>query len=64
MAISYFRPYPKIRRDTHWWLSKVNPVCEAGEIIIVTNIPGWWRRRKTRIKIGDGKTPFNKLRYV
>lgn len=64
MATSYMFPSPRVRRDTYWWLSKVNPICEPGEFIIVTNIPGWWRRRKTRIKIGDGKTPFNKLKYI
>ena len=45
-----------------WYCS--NPIIEDGEIIVVKNIPGWWRRRKTRLKAGDGKTPFRELRYV
>ncbi len=41
-----------------------DPVIGDNEVVIVTNIPGWWRFRKTRMKVGDGKTRFSKLRYI
>ena len=52
------------KRDTYKNWVKVNPIIGDGELIVVTNIPGWWRRRKTRLKVGDGKTCFRKLKYV
>jgi hypothetical protein len=52
------------RRDTYYNWYNENPILNNGEIIIVTNIPDWWRRRKTRIKVGDGKTCFRDLKYV
>ena len=65
MAVSFYRSMiVRTRQGTYRELRKINPVLTNGELLIVTNIPGWWRRRKTRIKVGDGKTPFNKLRYV
>lgn len=54
----------KFRRGTYKeWLEK-NPTIDDGQLIVVTEIPGWWRWRKTRLKVGDGKTKFDKLRYV
>lgn len=65
MATSFYRSMTvKTRKGTYWELQKMNPILANGELLVVMNIPGWWRRRKTRIKVGDGKTPFNKLRYA
>jgi hypothetical protein len=49
---------------THLEWSVQNPVIEEGRIILVTDIPGWWRIRKVRRKIGDGKTSFRDLKYM
>ena len=52
------------RRDTYKNWFEVNPIIGDGELIVVTKIPGWWRRRKIRLKVGDGKTCFRKLKYL
>lgn len=54
----------KFRKGTYRSWKALNPIPGDAEIILVTEIPGWWRWRKTRLKIGDGKTCFNKLRYI
>lgn len=59
----YFFNY-YIRMKTHLEWSVQNPVIEEGRIILVTDIPGWWRIRKVRRKIGDGKTSFRDLKYM
>jgi hypothetical protein len=64
MATTFPRYTIRLRRDTYKVWTYINPIIEDGELILVTNIPGWWRWRKTRLKVGDGKTPFNKLRYL
>lgn len=57
----------KHRSDTYknWKIS--NPVGYENEIIIVTELP-WYLScfglKPTRLKVGDGKTPFNKLKFV
>lgn len=54
----------KMKRDTYDNWMYADPIIPDGVIIIVTNIPGWWRYRHTRLKVGDGETHFSKLKYV
>lgn len=64
MAVSYCMPWIRLRKDSYWAWSLRDPIISDSEVIIVTDIPGWWRWRKTRMKVGDGKTRFSKLRYI
>lgn len=66
MAISsmLWQRMVKTRLGTYREFKILDPILANGELVVVTNIPGWWRRRKTRIKIGDGVTRFSKLKYT
>lgn len=57
----------QLRRGTYEELTKANLVYLDGELIIVTKLPwfkSWFGLKPTRFKIGDGKTPFQKLRFI
>ena len=48
------------------WKTK-NPVVPDGMIIFITNIPwykSWFGLKPTRMKLGDGETTFNKLKFI
>lgn len=48
------------------WKSCDNTLVD-GSIVFVTNIPwyrSWFGLKPTRIILGDGKTPCNKLRWI
>lgn len=47
-----------LRYDTLENWSKVNPILEYGELVIVTD------NNTTKLKAGNGKTRFNDLPYV
>ena len=48
------------------WVEK-NPVIIDGAIVFVTNIPwyrSWFGLKPTGMKLGDGVTKFNKLKFI
>lgn len=54
-------------KDTYEQLKNKNQIFFIGCFIIVTNLPwykSWFRLKPTRMKFGDGKTPFNKLKFM
>ena len=64
---SYVSPYVKFFRDTYKKCREKNPVFRDGTIIFVMKLPwykSWFGLRPTRMKLGDGVTPFNKLKFI
>jgi hypothetical protein len=57
----------KFLKGTYKQFIKFNPVIADGTIIFVTSLP-WYKSRfglkPTRMKLGDGKTPFKKLKFL
>lgn len=56
-----------VRRDTYKNWSNINPTPRDGELILVTELPwyqSWFGLKPSRLKVGDGRTSFKKLRYV
>lgn len=54
-------------RDTYKILKEKNPVFSENCIIFVTKLPwykSWFGLRTTGLKLGDGVTPFNKLKFI
>lgn len=56
-----------IKRDTYETWKNLNPVIRDGELILVTELP--WHKsmfgfKTQRLKVGDGKTTFNNLRFI
>ena len=54
-------------RNTYKKCKELNPIIPDGAILIVTNLPwykSWFGLKPTRMKIGDGKTCFNKLKFI
>lgn len=49
----------KLKRGQQEAVERVNPVLEAGEPIVVFCFDG-----KTRLKIGDGVTPYKDLNFI
>lgn len=68
MATSFSRIHRiQMRRGVYKHLMAIDEVFLDGEIIVVTGLP-WnkscFGRKPTRIKVGDGKTPFSKLHFI
>jgi hypothetical protein len=54
-------------RDTYKVLKEKNPVFSEGVIIFVIKLPwykSWFGLRPTGLKLSDGVTPFNKLKFI
>jgi hypothetical protein len=61
------RTVVKFRRDTYEHWTTTNPIISEGEIIVITNLPwykSWFGLKPARLKLGDGITCFNKLKYL
>lgn len=57
----------KFYRDTYKKCKELNLIIPDGAILVVTHLPwykSWFGLKPTRIKIGDGKTTFKKLRFI
>ena len=57
----------KFLKDTYRKFMEVNPVIPDGTITFVTNLPwykSWFGLKPTRMKLGDGKTTFKKLKFI
>ena len=57
----------KFMRATYKEWKTKNPIVPDGMIIYITNIPwyrSWFRLRPVRLAVGDGKTTFNKLKFI
>ena len=56
-----------LRSSSYKEWKETNPILERGEIIMITELP-WYKScfglKPIRIKIGDGKKSFNKLRFI
>jgi len=67
MPTSLSRHRIQMRRGLYKDLMTLDQVFLDGEIIVVTGLP-WnkscFGRKPTRLKVGDGKTPFSKLPFV
>lgn len=60
-------PVVKFCRATYKEYKENNPILRDGTIIFVTKLPwykSWFGLRPTRMKLGDGATPFNKLKFL
>ncbi len=68
MATSFSRIHRiQMRRGPYYLLTLRNEVFLDGELVVVTNLPwykSWFGLKPTRIKVGDGKTPFSKLHFI
>lgn len=56
-----------VRATYKEWLKKKDFIVPDGAIIFVTKLPwykSWFGLRPTRMKLGDGKTTFNKLKFI
>ena len=56
---------PKRGTYKEWLETSVIPL--DGELIVVTKLPwykSWLGLKPTRLKVGDGTTPFNKLKFL
>jgi hypothetical protein len=56
-----------LKRGTYkeWLQTDLIPL--DGELILVTELPwhkSWFGLKPTRLKVGDGKTPFRKLKFL
>ena len=56
-----------IKRGTYkeWLETSLIPL--DGELILVTELPqhkSWFGLKPTRLKVGDGKTEFKKLKFI
>ena len=61
------KPQVRFTRDTYKRFCELNPIIPDGVIIVVTKLPwykSWFGLKPTRLKIGDGVTTFNKLRFL
>ena len=57
----------RLRRDTYQQWKTNNPVLDDGELVAVTKLPwykSWLGIKPTRLKLGDGITEFNKLKWL
>ena len=57
----------KFFRGTYKQLATANLVHPDGTFIVATNCPwykSWFGLKPTRLKLGDGKTPFRKLKFI
>ena len=57
----------RLKRGTYkeWLETPVIPL--EGELIVVTELPwykSWFGLKPTRLKVGDGKTEFKKLKFL
>ena len=55
------------RRNTYKVFASNNEIFLDGEIIVVTECPwyrSWFGLKPTRLKVGDGKTTFRKLKFI
>ena len=55
------------KRGTYEEWLETSTIPLDGELIIVTELPwykSWFGLKPTRLKVGDGKTPFNKLKFL
>lgn len=54
-------------RATYKSCKETNYIIPDGMILVITNLPwykSWFGLKPTRMKIGDGKTNFNKLKFI
>jgi hypothetical protein len=54
-------------RGTYKQLALANLIIPDGTFILVTYCPwykSWFGLKPTRLKVGDGKTPFRKLKFI
>lgn len=52
---------------TYTQLAMANLILPDRTVILVTECPwhkSWLGLKPTRLKVGDGKTPFNKLKFI
>ena len=57
----------KFLRDDYKRWQKDNPIIPEGSIVLVLNCPwyiSFFGLKPTRLKAGDGKTPFRKLKFI
>lgn len=57
----------KFLKGTYKQFIEANTIIADGAIIFVTNLPwykSWFGLKPTRMKLGDGKTTFKKLRFI
>ena len=55
------------KSGTYKQLKEENPIIYQDSLIVVTSCPwykSWFGLKPTRLKIGDGVTPFNKLKWI
>lgn len=60
-------PIVKFCRGTYKECKEKNYIISDGMILVVTILPwykSWFGLRPTRMKIGDGKTKFYKLKFI
>ncbi len=54
-------------RATYKSCKEKNYIVPDGMILVITNLPwykSWFGLKSTRMKVGDGKTSFNKLKFI
>ncbi len=59
--------YVRFCRDTYKKCKEKNYIIPDGMFLVVTELPwykSWFGLKPTRMKIGDGKTTFNKLKFI
>lgn len=57
----------KFLRGTYSQWYAANPIISDGTFVLVLQLPwykSWFGLKPTRLKIGDGKTEFKKLRFI
>ena len=54
-------------RETYKKCKELNKIIPDGVILFVTELPwykSWFGLKPVRMKLGDGKTTFKKLRFI
>jgi hypothetical protein len=57
----------KFQRGTYKDFCGLNPIIPDGTFVLVMEIPwykNWFGRKPNRLTVGDGKTPFKKLKFL
>ena len=60
-------PFVRFYKATYKVCKEKNLIITDGAIVFVTKLPwykSWFGLRPTRIKLGDGATCFNKLKFI
>ena len=56
-----------LKRGTYKEWLQTDLILLDGELILVTQLPwykSWFGLKPSRLKVGDGKTPFRKLKFL